>query len=230
MPLLTTNTKLKKSLDLGYLTFGIHLAPEKLSGFNVCKNSSAGCRAACLNTAGMGAYSSVQLARINKTKFFFTNKNGFMEQLIKEISSAIKKSVKKGLTPCFRLNLTSDLPWHKIKHNGMTLMEMFDDVQFYDYTPDFDRMVEFLEKKLPKNYHLTFSRKEDNDLKCQAILGSKGNVAIVFNGEQPKKFNGKRIVSGDDHDLRFLDPKGCIVALKGKRHAKIDKTGFALTV
>lgn len=230
MPLLTTNTKLQKSLDLGYRTFGIHLAPEKLSGFNVCKNSSAGCRAACLNTAGMGAYSSVQLARINKTKYFFTNKDMFMEQLIKEIGSAIKNTVKKGLIPCFRLNLTSDLPWHKIKHNGKTVMDIFDDVRFYDYTPDFDRMVEFLDKKLPKNYHLTFSRKEDNDLKCQAILGSKGNVAIVFNGEQPKKFNGKRTVDGDLHDLRFLDPKGCIVGLKGKRHAKIDKTGFALTV
>lgn len=228
--LLTTNTKLKKSLELGYQTFGIHLAPEKLSGFNVCKNSSAGCRAACLNTAGMGAYSSVQLARINKTKYFFTNKNGFMEQLIKEITSAIKKSVKNGLTPCFRLNLTSDLPWEKIKHNGKTLLEMFSDVQFYDYTPDFDRMVEFLDKKLPKNYHLTFSRKEDNELKCQAITGSKGNVAIVFNGGHPKKYNGKKVVDGDEHDLRFLDPKGCIVGLKGKRHAKIDKTGFALTV
>jgi hypothetical protein len=73
MNLLTTNTKLKKSLAFNFASFGIHLAPEKLSGFNVCKNSSAGCRAACLNTAGMGAYSSVQLARINKTKFFSLN-------------------------------------------------------------------------------------------------------------------------------------------------------------
>ena len=93
MPLLTTNTKLEKSLELGYRTFGIHLAPEKLSGFNVCKNSSAGCRAACLNTAGMGAYSSVQKARIDKTRLFFSDKDMFMEQLIKEIGSAIKKGV-----------------------------------------------------------------------------------------------------------------------------------------
>lgn len=116
-----------------------------------------------------------------------------MDQLIKEIQSGIKKAAKNKMIPCFRLNLTSDLPWHKIKHNGKTILEMFPTVQFYDYTPDDIRMMEFLEKKLPKNYHLTFSRKENNDLICQAVLASGGNVAIVFRGKLPKTWNGQKL-------------------------------------
>jgi hypothetical protein len=83
MKLLTTaNTKIRKGEKLGYQTFGIHLAPASLSGFNVCKDASAGCAAACLNTAGMGVYSTVQSARIAKTKLFFKDKNLFMAQII----------------------------------------------------------------------------------------------------------------------------------------------------
>ncbi len=228
MQLLTTNTKIKKGAKLGYMSFGIHLAPESLSGYNVCQSASEGCKAACLNTAGMGVYSNVQRARIAKTIFFFKQKAQFMNQLIKEIQSGIKKAEKNGMIPCFRLNLTSDLPWHKIKHNGKTILEMFPNVQFYDYTPDEDRMIEFLEKKLPKNYHLTFSRKESNDLICQAILASGGNVAIVFRGKLPKTWNGKKVVNGDDTDLRFKDGKNKVVGLIQKGRAKKDQSGFVI--
>jgi hypothetical protein len=34
------------------------------------------------------------------------------------------------------------------------------------------------------------------------------------------------VVNGDEHDLRFLDPKGCIVGLKAKGNAKRDTSGF----
>ena len=248
MKLLTTaNTKIRKGAKLGYLTFGMHLAPEKLSGFNVCKWASKGCTAACLNTAGMGVYSSVQNARIAKTRFFFLEREAFMTQLHKEIGAAIRKAEKNNVIPCFRLNLTSDLPWENIKHDGQTVMQAFPNVQFYDYTPDLDRMRAFLSShvnaqswggamnkitlgghKWPANYHLTFSRKESNEDDCKVVDSEGGNIAVVFRKSIPETWNGKTVIDGDDTDLRFLDPQGVIVGLVEKGKAKKDLTGFVL--
>lgn len=213
---------------MGFMSFGIHLAPASLSGFNVCKDASKGCTAACLNTAGHGIFSTVQAARIAKTKLFFSNKSAFLSQLKKEIIAAIKKAEKNQMQPCFRLNLTSDLPWEKIKLDGSTIFEMFPSVQFYDYSKTPERMTAFLAGELPSNYHLTFSRSESNGKIAEAMLASGGNVAMVFRKYLPKKFLGRSVVNGDETDLRFLDPKGVIVGLVEKGMAKKDATGFVL--
>jgi hypothetical protein len=230
MKLLTTaNTKIKKGEKLGYQTFGIHLAPASLSGFNVCKDASAGCAAACLNTAGMGAFSNVQKARIEKTRLFFKNKIAFMGKLVREIIAAIKSAEKRGLKAAFRLNLTSDLPWEKIKVQGVSIFDMFPEMTFYDYTKSSERMTAFLAGEMPKNYHLTFSRSETTpDALVESVLKSKGNVAIVFRKTLPKKWKGFKVVNGDESDVRFKDPKGVIVGLVEKGMAKKDLTGFVL--
>ena len=231
MKLLTTsNTKIKKGEKLGFMSFGIHLAPAKLSGFNVCPSASKGCAAACLNTAGMGVYSTVQNARIAKTKFFFKDKEAFLSQLFKEIRSAIRKAEKNSMVPCFRLNLTSDLPWENIRNkDGQTVCDAFPTVQFYDYTKIASRMEKKLEKiNWPKNYHLTFSRSESNGKITEAILASGGSVAAVFRGALPKTWHGKKVINGDETDLRFKDPKNCVVGLIQKGRAKKDHTGFVL--
>ena len=177
MKLLTTaNAKIKKGEKMGYLTYGIHLAPASLSGFNVCKDASVGCAAACLNTAGMGVFSNVQKARIEKTKLFFKDKIGFMGKLVREIIAAIKSAEKKELQAVFRLNLTSDLPWEKIKVQGVSIFDMFPEVMFYDYTKSPERMTAFLAGEMPKNYHLTFSKSETNGAIAESILKSGGNL------------------------------------------------------
>ena len=84
------NAKTKKGEAKGYITYGMHLAPQKISGYNVCANASDGCAAACLNTAGRGAMSNVQSARINKTLLFFKERQMFLDMLWKEIESSIK--------------------------------------------------------------------------------------------------------------------------------------------
>jgi hypothetical protein len=231
MKLLTTaNAKIRKGEKLGFQTFGIHLAPANLSGFNVCKDASVGCAASCLNTAGMGAFSNVQLARIEKTRLFFKDKSLFMSQLIKEISSAVKSAQKKNLVSTFRLNLTSDLPWEKIKLNGKNIFEMFLDCQFYDYTKTPERMTSFLAGEMPKNYHLTFSRSENNGAIAESILKSGGNVAMVFRKTLPSSYLGAEVVNGDETDLRFLDGKGKIVGLVEKGKAKKDESGFVISL
>jgi hypothetical protein len=223
------NYKTRKGEKMGYKTYGIHLAPHKLSGYNVCPKASKGCSAACLNTAGRGAMSSVQRARIAKTIQFFKDRPGFMSSLIKEVTAAVKQANKQGKIPCFRLNLTSDLSWESIRYNGQTILEMFPNVTFYDYTADASRMTRFLSSDMPSNYHLTFSRKEStpNEL-VKGFLNSGGNVAIVFRKSLPTTYFGANVIDGDDTDLRFLDGKGVVVGLKEKGKAKKDDSGFVV--
>lgn len=222
------NSKTRKGEKKGWITFGIHLAPASLSGFNVCDSSSAGCRFACLNTAGRGAMSSVQRARIAKTRLFFKDKPMFLSMLWKEITAGIKKAAKNGKQPCFRLNLTSDLPWEKIKFNGQSVFESFPNVQFYDYCKSPERMTKFVNGEMPSNYHLTFSRSESNGALALAFLKSGGNVAMVFRKSLPATYFGHEVIDGDETDLRFLDGSGKIIGLKEKGLAKKDLTGFVL--
>ena len=229
MKLLTTaNAKIRKGEKIGFKTFGIHLAPASLSGFNVCKDASAGYAASCLNTAGMGAFSNVQNSRIEKTRLFFKDKAIFLSQLIKEITAAVKSAEKQNLTAVFRLNLTSDLPWEKIKLNGQSVFDLFPSVQFYDYTKSPERMTAFLAGEMPQNYHLTFSKSETNGAIAESILKSGGNVAMVFRKSLPSKWLGAEVVNGDETDLRFLDGAGKIIGLVEKGKAKKDESGFVI--
>ena len=230
MKLLTTNTKLETNLKLGWQSWGIHLSPADKSGFNVCKWASAGCKMACLDTSGMGNFSNVQEARIKKTRFFFENKKEFLTKLKREVFNAVKLANKKGLKPSFRFNLTSDLPWENIKLDGKNMMEHFPEVQFMDYTKSPERMTKFLAGEMPSNYHLTFSRSEEesNQHLAQGFLASGGNVAMVFRKFLPKTWGGYKVINGDETDLRFLDEKGVIVGLVEKGLAKKDASGFVI--
>ena len=222
------NAKTIKGEKLGFITFGLHLAPFNLSGHNVCAWASKGCSDACLNTAGRGKFDMVQESRKKKTKWFFNDKENFMRQLVKEISNAIKLASKKDMKPCFRLNLTSDIAWESQKYNGLKLMDWFSDVQFYDYTKSAKRVEKMLQGKMPSNYHLTFSRSEDNDNETKKLLSLGANVACVFRNGLPKTWQGRKVIDGDETDLRFLDGKNKIVGLVEKGLAKKDETGFVL--
>ena len=226
------NAKTSKGEKLGWITYGLHLAPFNLSGFNVCNNASKGCAAACLNTAGRGAMSNVQKSRIEKTKRFFQDKELFVWTLAKEIQACLKSAERKNMKACFRLNLTSDLPWEKIKvlsdGKKLSLMEMFPDVQFYDYTKSFKRAKAWADGEMPANYHITFSRSECNDSLVDIIKDLGGNVAAVFRGSLPATWKGKKVINGDDTDLRFLDEKNVIVGLVEKGLAKKDESGFVI--
>jgi len=226
--LTSSNAKIQKGQKYGFLTMGIHLAPSKLSGYNTCLWASNGCKLACLNTAGHGAFNSVQKSRIEKTKFFFEDQNCFMAQLQKEIVSAKKKAEKLGLKLAIRLNLTSDIPFEAIKIEGKNIMETFPDVVFYDYSKSRARVEKYLKGKLPSNYSLTFSRAESNEKEVHRLLALGANVAVVFRNALPPFYAGKPVIPGDDSDARFLDPKNVIVGLLQKGKAKGDKSGFVV--
>jgi hypothetical protein len=105
---------------------------------------------------------------------------------------------------------------------------MFPNVQFYDYTKNFKRMLSFLKGEMPKNYHLTFSRSECNDDKVSIVKELGGNIAAVFRNELPKAWKSVEVIDGDETDLRFLDGANKIVGLVEKGLAKKDKSGFVI--
>ena len=230
MPILNQgNHKTIKGEKYGWKTYGIHLSPNSVSGYNVCFDATTGCIDACLDTAGRGAMPSVQTARTNKTKRFFEDREGFMTDLWKEVKSAVKSATRKELKFCMRPNLTSDLPWESIKHKGQSLMDAFNPCRFYDYTKSLKRFTRFLNGELPENYHLTYSRSEETtDALVIALCKSRGNVAVVFRDHLPDKYLGIDVLNGDDNDLRFQDTPGCIVGLVEKGLAKKDQTGFVV--
>ena len=220
----TANPKIQKGTKLGYLSFILHLAPADLSGRETCPKRTAGCTAACLNTAGRGGMfkrgettNMIQKARIRKTRYFFEARDYFMQDLYADIQKAIKFAERKGLTPVFRLNGTSDLSWEKYTINDKNIFELFPTVQFYDYT-------KVLGRKVAKyaNYHLTFSKADGNDADVAKALAQGMSVVAVYD-EIPEG-----VPSADETDLRFLDPKGTMLGLKAKGRAKKDYSGFVI--
>lgn len=238
MKLLSTgNPKVLKGMSQGYNTYILHLAPADVSGYETCPKRTAGCTAACLNTAGRGGMfkrgettNVIQEARKRKTKMFFENRVEFMTLLVKDIELAIKQSARLGLIPVFRLNGTSDLSFEKyeVVRNGQLFRNVFTafpEVQFYDYTKILGRKV----KDIP-NYHLTFSAADGNDLDVAKAIQQGYNVATVFGIKKtepmPETYMGVTVFNGDESDLRFLDPKGVVVGLYAKGKAKKDTSGF----
>jgi hypothetical protein len=234
MKLLSTgNPKILKGIEQGYNTYILHLAPADLSGFNTCPKATAGCKAACLNTAGRGGMfkkgettNAIQKARIRKTKMFYEQRQDFMLALKKDIELAIKQSKKLGLIPVIRLNGTSDLSWEKYDMiPGQNVFECFPDIQFYDYTKILGRKVKGI-----ANYNLTFSAADGNDADVYSAISQGYNIATVFGIKKtlpmPETYMGRPVFNGDESDLRFLDPKGVVVGLYAKGKAKKDTSGF----
>lgn len=226
------NQKLVKSQKHNILAFPLHLAPYNLSGVgNVCPKASPGCAKACLNMAGHGGIikkgeitNKVQQARIRKTKMFFEQRDEFLLQLVRDIKFAINYATKKGFTPAFRLNTTSDIQWVKYKIPGTdkNIFETFPDIQFYDYSKVINK------KNLEvSNYHITFSRAENNDADVKEAISLGMSVAVVFK-KLPDYYMGLPVYDADQSDARFLDPAGHIIGLKAKGPAKKDASGFVI--
>lgn len=210
------NHKTIKGEKLGYMTYILYMSPytDNSIGINLCPHASKGCSSSCLFKSGFGGmYERVQEGRRNKTEWYLANRGEFMQQLVKEITSIVKKYKGTDKIVTFRLNGTTDIRWEKIKvTRDKNIFELFPDVQFYDYTKN---PVRF-DTELPKNYHLTFSRSETNEAIAIKLLERYINVAWVFS-TLPQTFNGFNVIKGDETDLRFKDPKGVIVGLTHKK-------------
>ena len=222
------NAKTIKGDGSEYVTAILYLAPaDNLDGVNVCSMAEiAGCKVACLYTAGRGKMNSVQAGRLRKTMLWRDDREGFLATLKQDIAKFTKYCEKRGIQPVVRLNGTSDIMWE----NYLDMETEFPTVQFYDYT----KIVKRAYKALPSNYHLTLSYSEANADYAQSVLQAHKdtgrNVAVVFREKDsmPSSFGGSATLDGDKDDLRFLDAPHSIVALYAKGDAKKDASGFVI--
>lgn len=253
------NAKTVKNNKLGYLTGVLYLAPSNLAStpqlkINVCPMAElAQCKDPCLNTAGHGALNMVQQARIRKTKWFFEDRQGFMEQLVADIERLTRQAKKKGLKPLVRLNGTSDIKWENVrfeyefafgKVREVTIFDLFKGdcedgvgsfVQFYDYTKINNRTNN---PHFPTNYDLTFSYSGVAGFKKHVDVAIKSGirVAVVFDSKAKvqdyvrsgARFKGMLVVDGDKTDVRHEDGQGVVVGLYAKGKAIKDNSGFVV--
>ena len=205
-----TNAKTVKGDSTEVLTAIMYLAPHDMSGYEVCPSSSTGCRNVCLVTSGRGAMTSVQQARIRKTKLFFEDNGTFMSQLLTDLKLFETYCAENNTQGYVRLNGTSDILWETYD-----FFKDFPSLKFYDYTKIQGRNIND-----QPNYKLTFSRSEDHtDADIFQAIGLGHNVAVVFD-EVPEEYLGLPVVLGDLSDLRWEDPLGVIVGLKAKGKAR----------
>ena len=125
---------------------------------------------------------------------------------------------------------TSDIPWERVPvtFGGLdfaNIMDLFPEVQFYDYTKITKRAIAFGQGNMPHNYHLTFSLNEDNDGAAREVLHHGGNVAVVF-FTVPEVYMNAEVIDGDETDVRFRDRPFVVVGLKAKGKARKDTSGF----
>ena len=242
-----TSPKAIKAEKYGYLNAIHYLAPHTLANVgNLCPHASPACSAACLGwTSGQASMvhnvtsrrvqgNSVRQSRIDKARRFMRDRADYMRDVVRSLESAQRQAEKKRRKLCVRLNGSSDIAWEGVacERYGIryrNVFEAFGAVQFVDYTKNQWRMI----RALPANYHLTLSRSEINEAQCLETLARGQNVAVVFaarhHGERPKHWNGFRVIDGDKHDLRHLDPQGVVVGLSPKgRAAKKDQSGFVV--
>lgn len=249
MKLLTLNSaKLNKAASFGYENAALYLSPADISGQEFCSHRTNGCTHGCLNTSGHGGMSKfkgwvtynilksnsfsaqtsvVQIARLKRSRQLINDRKWFINLLLADCKLLAKRATKVSRSPAVRFNGTSDLDWNALAISvGVDLPKELDNLGIirYEYT------------KVPRrwkqtNVHWTFSLSEHPKSEEWAVeyLKEGYNVAIVFKTPPTSYSIGNReyaVIDGDQHDLRFLDPKGCIVGLKAKGWAKHDTTGF----
>jgi len=220
--MVNNSTKHEKAFKFDELVYTLYLAPAKSSGYEVCPMRTLFCTDLCLNYSGMNRMNMngemINESRIKKTKLFFEEREFFVRWMIEEIKQSKKKSEKLGYSFSVRLNNTSDISpemfWIR-QDDGTTknILQLFPDVQFYDYTKVPSRVE--LTKKY-KNYDLTFSFDGTNLETCEKMLSNKVRVAMVFN-KLPKTFLSYKVIDGDLYDMRYRDKKNVIVGLKFKK-------------
>jgi hypothetical protein len=224
-----TNAKTIKNDQETYI---LYLSPYNLNdtGKNVCPFATKGCAASCLNSAGRGKFSNVQLARRRKTNLFFQDPQSFTQQLAMDLAKINNKALKENKTIFVRLNGTSDINFEKLLNRYLNInFAQFAGLKFYDYTKDKNKALEYSTNEKREKYRITYSRSEkDTENDIQTLLNNGVNVAAVFSKDLPDTYLGYPVINGDLTDLRFNDQLGVIVGLKAKGDGKKDTSGFVI--
>jgi len=219
--LLSSSAKLDKCEAVGVLARVLYLTPGTF-----CPSATRGCLETCLgHSSGRMGFSTHTAARDARTALYLERPIVFAKRLRAELTLLEAEALQYGLKPAVRLNGTSDLFWERLDPD---LFAEFPEIQFYDYTKINQRMLDFLDGVFPANYHLTFSADGSSSNQASYVITRGGNVAVVFWPHLPKTWWDFRVIDGETHDARFLDPAGVIVGLKAKGLARVDVYGFTV--
>jgi hypothetical protein len=223
-----------KSLKFGWLNAIHYMAPADIAGVgNLCPHASEGCKALCLgyhsgqasmvkDAANVANKNNVRESRDTKTRQFMADRQAYMAAFEKQMLREKANADAAGLKLCVRFDGSTDTGM------GLRLARKYPEIQFTDYTKNKRRALDNANGLHPANYSVTFSRSEINEADCLEVLSAGGNVAAVFAGTMPDTWQGYRVVSGDEHDLRHLDPHNVVIGLTPKGAAKKDTSGFVV--
>lgn len=214
------NTKIYKTMQ----SFNKPIRIAQLSmmpSIELCPSSDiADCYDNCLKFSGLAAvYDSINIARQAKTDFWLNDQEGFLKQLIKELTNFDKLCSKLNVLGVVRLNVLSDIQWEKFN-----IPQQFPNLFFYDYTK--------LAKRLgntPINYKLMFSYSADERYRKQVDIALESNspITVVFNGKFPKTFLNRQVIDGDKSDIDNVMSGKVIIGLKVKgKQAKQSNSKF----
>jgi len=200
MKLLGTNSKIDKSLKVypEYEASILQLLPNK----HLCVNYKL-CIKTCLAFKGLAkVYPSVIKSRKAKSEYFVNDTDTFIKQLIREIKNQEKRALKKNKKAIVRLNGFTDIDYEKFG-----IFKLFPNVQFYDYSADYERV---LNNNNP-NLHYTFSYKGNNLRECLELLKKDISIAVIDIPEN-QFFNDYEVehIDGDKHDFRFKHGKAIV--------------------
>ena len=200
MKLLGTNSKIDKSLKVypEYEASILQLLPNK----HLCVNYKL-CIKTCLAFKGLAkVYPSVIKRRKAKSEYFVNDTDNFIKQLIREIKNQEKRALKKNKKAVVRLNGFTDIDYDKYG-----IFKLFPNVQFYDYSADYERV---LNNNNP-NLHYTFSYKGNNLKECIELLKNDVSIAVIDISEN-QFFNDYEVehIDGDKHDFRFKHGKAIV--------------------
>lgn len=212
----------KLAKDQRYLTAILYLAGA--ADARLCPNAGQ-CRDFCLITkAGRGAIGGpdnvVMRARKARTHYLYSDREGFLKQLNREINALKKKASKLGLPLAVRLNGGSDLDWSEV-------YSAHPEVQYWEYTKRPDLAIQLTNKYT--NVHMSYSVNErTTDRVRGTLIANNINMVQVFNiakgKELPAQLGTLPVIDGDASDLRFLDGRGVVVGLRLKSLRKIDRS------
>ena len=211
----------------------------------ICPKRSIGCENLCFNIIRYNKkYINSSMTEFinNSTKDYLNDKSLFKKNLEKDINELIQRAGESKI-PVVRLNNMSDILWENI------ITDIFINnpkVQFYDYTKhNIEKRILNLKKKSIDNYHLVYSRTENDSWeRISFLLEQNIDVAVVLEPElktnllTQKVYKDYYLIDGDIYDNRIIDQqykkeklinKGILILLNVvNTNGRKDFTGFVI--
>jgi hypothetical protein len=253
-PHASANGKLAKNASA---TLAFTGAPATASGYNVCPASTAGCRALCVLSDACGyaaierraGADTIMRARARRVVALREHPVAAGVELARCIARASRLASALGVRAVARLNVGTDLPFETFDELGAAFARF--KIEGYAYTKrPYAVRLAMRASGFANGTRIVYSWSEcASERLAGDYLAAGGNVAVVFAGlgvgryarPMPRAFTiGGRAwqcINGDETDDRTTDPRGVVVALKGKgplatrdrsRLAQANRHGFAI--